>query len=86
MSTTCKDCIDLLREYLDGELSDEFRSKLEMHLADCPPCEDFLKTYKATPGICKQALAASMPDQIASKLADFLRSHMCCSTDPKHKK
>jgi anti-sigma factor RsiW len=83
MSTTCKDSIDLLREYTDGELTDELRAKLEDHLCDCPPCEDFLRTYKETPGVCRQALKAAIPEEMANRLTDFLRQHMCCKGDDK---
>lgn len=71
---TCKDSINLLLEYLDKEMSEEERKHLESHLSGCSPCEDFLRTYRATPGMCKKALAARMPQEVASKLKDFLRS------------
>ena len=58
---TCKDCIELLRDYLDGELPEDEAKRLEEHMSECPPCVDFLRTYKATPKICKWALAAKMP-------------------------
>jgi hypothetical protein len=35
---------------------------------------DFLRTYRATPGLCKRALAERMPQELSSKLTDFLRS------------
>ncbi|MDP1826480.1 MAG: zf-HC2 domain-containing protein [Archangium sp.] len=75
-STTCKDSVELLLEYLDGELTDELRAKLEAHLGGCSPCEDFLKGYKATPGLCRKALAREIPKEVAVKLTDFLRSEM----------
>jgi anti-sigma factor RsiW len=75
-STTCKDSVELLLEYLDGELTDELRAKLESHLGGCSPCEDFLKSYKATPGLCRKALAREIPKEVAAKLTDFLRGEM----------
>jgi anti-sigma factor RsiW len=74
--STCKDSIARMLEYLDGELSGELRQKLEAHLGGCSPCEDFLKTYRATPGLCRKALAAKMPDEVANKLTAFLRNEM----------
>jgi anti-sigma factor RsiW len=71
--TTCRQTIDLLLEYLDGGLADDVRSKLEAHLGDCTPCEEFLATYKQTPGLCKRALMTRMPAEFAGKLTDFLR-------------
>ena len=34
----CKECIELLHDYLDGELSPGIEASLEDHFADCPPC------------------------------------------------
>jgi anti-sigma factor RsiW len=76
VSTTCKDSVELLLEYLDGELTDELRVKLEAHLGGCSPCEDFLKSYKATPALCRKALAREMPKEVAAKLTDFLRREL----------
>jgi anti-sigma factor RsiW len=71
---TCKDCIGLLRDYLDGELPQDESRHLEEHLSECPPCVDFVRTYRATPTICKWALAAKMPEELGHKLTEFLRS------------
>jgi len=76
MSNTCKECIDLLLDYVDGELPVEMRARLEVHMGECEPCDQFLKTYKATPGLCRKALAAKMPESVAKKLGDFLRLEM----------
>ena len=76
MTSTCKDSVELLLEYLDGELTPELRRKLEEHLGGCTPCEDFLKSYSATPAICRKALAREVPKEVAAKLTDFLRREM----------
>jgi anti-sigma factor RsiW len=71
---TCKDSVNLLLDYLDGELPEDDARHLRMHLDGCPPCVDFVATYRATPGLCKKALAQKMPAAVASKLSEFLRS------------
>jgi anti-sigma factor (TIGR02949 family) len=71
---TCKDSISLLQEFLDGELSPEDTQHLREHLQGCAPCVDFLRTYRATPGLCKRAMAQKMPQEMSSKLTEFLRS------------
>ncbi|SEM28020.1 Putative zinc-finger [Stigmatella aurantiaca] len=71
---TCKDSINLLMNFLDGELSQEETQHLREHLQGCSPCVDFLRTYRATPGLCKRALAARMPQEVSEKLTEYLRS------------
>ena len=73
---TCKDAIDLLLHYLDGDMPAETKAHLEEHLGGCVPCEEFLKTYKATPGLCREALRSKMPEALSRNLSDFLRSHL----------
>jgi anti-sigma factor RsiW len=70
----CKDSINLLLEFLDGEMSADEAQHLKEHLRGCSPCVDFLRTYRATPGLCKKALAAKMPKEVSEKLTDYLRS------------
>lgn len=75
-TSTCKESIAMMLEYLDGELQVDLRRRLEEHLGGCTPCEDFLASYRATPGICRKALAAKMPEAVALKLTEFLRTEM----------
>lgn len=71
--STCRESIAMMLEYLDGQLTPELREKLEAHFSDCSPCEEFLASYKATPSICRKALANKLPESVAQKLTDFLR-------------
>lgn len=73
---TCKDSINLLLSMLDGELTPEETRQLREHLAGCSPCVDFLRTYRATPGLCRKALAAKMPQEVSARLTEFLRSRI----------
>jgi anti-sigma factor RsiW len=89
--TTCKDSIELLQAYLDGELPAEEQLRLESHLGDCTPCEEFLATYRETPKLCREALQQRMPKEIASRLTAFLRGAIggdgCgCACDSKKPK
>jgi anti-sigma factor RsiW len=72
---TCRDAVDVLRAYVDGDLEDSERRELESHLGRCEPCVEFLETYKKTPGLCRKALQAQMPKDLADSLTAFLRKH-----------
>jgi anti-sigma factor (TIGR02949 family) len=73
---TCKDAINLLLEFLDGEMPPEESQHLREHLSGCAPCVDFLRTYKATPGLCRRALAQKMPQEVSARLTEYLRSRI----------
>ena len=73
---TCKDSIDSLVHFLDGELSPEDEAHLQEHLGGCPPCVDFVNTYRATSGMCRKALVKSMPPEVGNRLQAFLRAKL----------
>ncbi|HLL52124.1 MAG TPA: zf-HC2 domain-containing protein [Myxococcaceae bacterium] len=73
---SCKDSIDLLMDFLDGEMTPEEEAHLREHLSGCSPCVDFFKTYRATPGLCKRALVRTMPQELSGKLTEFLRTRI----------
>jgi anti-sigma factor RsiW len=73
---TCEDTINLLLDYLDGEMPPEEARHLKEHLSGCAPCIDFLRTYRATPGLCRRALAREMPLEVSVKLTEFLRTRI----------
>jgi anti-sigma factor RsiW len=45
---TCKEALDFLMSYLDGELSAEQRAEFDRHLSICDACRDYLASYQAT--------------------------------------
>ena len=50
---TCREFIEFLMEYLLGEVD---REKFDAHLAVCPACVNYLKTYQETVRVSKAAL------------------------------
>ena len=72
----CKDCVDLLGEYIEGSLPPDRAKALEDHLSLCPPCITFVRTYRATRKLCRHALAKDMPQELMSSLSSFLGKHV----------
>jgi anti-sigma factor RsiW len=48
MMITCEEVIESLMAYLNNELPVAMRAAVEAHLAVCPECVTFLKTYEQT--------------------------------------
>ena len=44
----CREFVDFLMTYLDGELESEPARVFEDHMNLCPPCMTYLDTYKDT--------------------------------------
>ena len=48
MSITCRQLIDFIADYLDGELDDASRGDFERHLDRCDSCHAYLDSYRNT--------------------------------------
>jgi anti-sigma factor RsiW len=73
----CKECLDLLHDYLDGTLSEEMEKSLKEHFEDCPPCISFFNTYKAASNACKKTLTQTeVPDEVAASLKSFIEKNI----------
>ena len=53
----CREMIEFLMDYLDGELPENVKMCFDMHLQMCPPCVEYLKTYRDTISIAKTCCA-----------------------------
>ena len=72
----CKECLDLLYDYLEGDLDQKTTNSLEEHFQDCPPCISFLNTYKSTTKICRNTLnQVEIPGAIRETLLKVLKDH-----------
>jgi len=71
---TCRELIDFLGAYLDGELAPEARSDFEAHLSVCPDCIDYLASYRETIRLGKQACEpdAELPADVPRRLVDAI--------------
>jgi anti-sigma factor RsiW len=55
---TCRQLVDFLMGYLDGQLSGPERMCFEEHLGECPDCVAYLATYQETIRLGKEACMA----------------------------
>ena len=54
---TCRDLIEFLTDYLSESLTVEERGIFDDHLAVCPACVTYIRTYRETVRLGKAALA-----------------------------
>ena len=69
----CSECVDLLADYVDGALPREQADRLEWHLASCPPCVAFVKTYKGTVDAAARLRQMTLPPELRDRLIAFLQ-------------
>ena len=66
---TCREMANFLADYLDGSLALAERHVFDKHLADCPECAAYLRSYTETIRLARQsreddALPAAVPDEL----------------------
>lgn len=69
---TCREVLDFLMAYVDGELSAETRAEFERHLSVCPPCVDYLDSYRRTVALERQACHHCADDAAIGELPEEL--------------
>ena len=68
---TCRELVDFLAEYLAGDLSEVQRTEFDAHLAVCPWCVEYLRTYEETIRLGRAAFACTdteVPREVPERL------------------
>jgi anti-sigma factor RsiW len=69
----CRECFDLLADYVDGTLPAHQAELLEWHLEGCAPCVAFVNTYRGTVDAARRLRQVSIPPELHRKLVAFLK-------------
>ena len=72
----CDDVIQLLTDYIDGELEPDSQSRLDGHFKVCPPCVKFLETFKVTVELTGTFRCEDIPEAVSEKLHAFLEQQL----------
>jgi anti-sigma factor RsiW len=48
MTISCQEVVEIVTDYLEGQLDEATRTELEAHLALCPGCDLYLEQMRAT--------------------------------------
>ncbi|MBI2527723.1 MAG: zf-HC2 domain-containing protein [Candidatus Rokubacteria bacterium] len=69
----CRECVDLLADYVDGTLPKAQAELLDWHLDGCAPCVAFVNTYKGTVDAARRLRETKIPPELHRKLVTFLK-------------
>jgi predicted anti-sigma-YlaC factor YlaD len=66
----CREIVEFLMEYLEGGLADAERCVFEEHIGDCPPCANYLDSYRETVRLGRSVCApdAELPPDVPEEL------------------
>ena len=72
---TCRKLIlDCLLDYETGAMPESDRRHLEKHFEDCPPCGQFLTSYRAAGMTLRMLKPSEVPPALAKAVIDFVKS------------
>ncbi|HEU4400563.1 MAG TPA: zf-HC2 domain-containing protein [Candidatus Polarisedimenticolia bacterium] len=69
---SCKEIVDLLSDYLEGDLPPGELEAFEAHMALCDPCVDFLESLKRTRSLVRGLREEDVPSEVHDQLRSFL--------------
>jgi anti-sigma factor RsiW len=63
----CRETLENVSAYLDGELDRATCDTIERHSRACPGCAALVEDLRSTLGLCKQAAEAGLPDAVRER-------------------
>ena len=70
----CKDALQQITGYLDGNVDDELKRMLEVHLKCCHHCQVVFDTTKKTVELYCDGKLFPLPNKVRERLHDALRT------------
>ena len=75
---TCKELIQLVSDYIDGNLSPEEAERFDMHLAECNGCtayvEQFRETVRLAGTLREEDVSPAARDTLIEAFAEWRRA------------
>jgi anti-sigma factor RsiW len=72
---TCREFVEFLAEYLDGQLPQDQLARFNDHLARCPSCVSYTRSYQDTLRLGKSVLSPRqepVPDDVPEDLVQAI--------------
>ena len=74
MNVGCNQMAQLLFDFVEGELASETEAAVLRHLDHCDGCDEFIAKYKKATKLARDVMLTQMPEELADRLASYLRS------------
>jgi len=73
---TCKEFVDGISDFIDGDIAPELRERLQNHISECPNCWVVYDTTKKTIQIYKGMELQPLPEDVHQRLMQALERRM----------
>jgi anti-sigma factor RsiW len=70
----CRESLERISAYLDGELDASACESIERHCRECPECAAVVQGLRETVGLCRQVASAPLPESVRQLALDRVRA------------
>ncbi|HYJ76070.1 MAG TPA: zf-HC2 domain-containing protein [Kineosporiaceae bacterium] len=70
----CRQVVELVTDYLEGDLPEPLRSAVERHLATCPPCVAYVEQMRTTAASLREVSVETISPGARAELVTAFRS------------
>lgn len=83
----CQECVDLLTDYLEGNLDPKVHGKLDEHLSGCAPCINFVRSFEKSTTMLHllKEQRVDVPTDVQARLKSFLHEEFVSLTTERKK-
>jgi anti-sigma factor RsiW len=72
---SCRQLVELVSDYVDGDLTPADRARFEAHVADCPGCDRYLTQMRTTIALTGATAELDARPRVSGLLAAFRDWH-----------
>lgn len=72
MEHDCKEVLEEVYEFLDGECTPEKKAHIRQHLEDCPPCFEAFDFEAEVKQFVRSKCQETSPDDLKARIADAI--------------
>jgi anti-sigma factor RsiW len=80
LTITCTEIVEVVTDYLEGQVDDALRAEIEAHLALCPGCDNYLEQMRETIRVMGRVPVESLSDAARDDLLAAFRTFHPSST------
>ena len=70
---TCAELVELVTNYLEGQLADDERRSFDAHLADCDGCSTYVEQMRASIAVSGRVPDPALTPELEQRLVDAFR-------------
>ena len=77
MKKDCSETVHELHFFLDGEITEEKRQRIQAHLDDCPPCMEAFDFEAELRAVIADKLRVDVPENLAARIRSAIANDSC---------